>query len=63
MRGGAAVSVSRVSKFRPRVLLALVGASAPGGLEVTSSTSEFQALHAGHWPAHLVWAAPHDWQM
>ena len=31
MRGGLGVSLSRPSKLRPRVLVARVGASAPGG--------------------------------
>ena len=38
------------------------GASAPGGRVWSSSTREFQALQAGHWPAHLVCVAPQDWQ-
>src|SRR3954469_15210193 len=60
--GGAGVSSSRPSKASPRTLLALDGAMAPGGRACNSSTRVFHAPHAGHWPAHLVWTAPQDWQ-
>ncbi len=63
MRGSSVFSASSVSKLRPRALVALDGARAPGGRLWTSSTSEFQALHAVHWPAHLEWTAPQVWQM
>jgi len=62
MRGGAGVSLSSPSKARPRDFEPFVGANAPGGREVTSSTRLFQALQAGHWPAHFDCAAPQAWQ-
>ena len=62
MRGAAGECWSRVSNARPRVRLARVGASAPGGRLWTSSTSVFQPPQAGHRPDHLVWAPPQDWQ-
>ena len=64
MRGGGAVSTSRVSKARPvRARADFAGASAPGGREAcTSSTRVFQAPHAVHWPFHLGWTAPQAWQ-
>ena len=40
--------------FAPRPFGALSGAC--------SSTSEFQAWQAGHWPAHFGCEAPHSWQ-
>jgi hypothetical protein len=62
MRGGAGLSLCRPSKARPRVLVALLAVIEPGARAVTSSTMLFQALQAGHWPAHLDCAAPQDWQ-
>ena len=62
MRGGAGTSSSSPWKLTPRARLDLLGASAPGGRLWTSSTRVFQALQAGHWPAHLLCTAPQDWQ-
>jgi len=48
MRGGVSPWLSRVSKATPRVFVARVGASDPGGREVTSSTSVFHAPQPSH---------------
>jgi hypothetical protein len=61
-RGGAGVSLSRPSKARPRARVDLEAARLPGARLWTSSTRQFQPLHATHWPAHLEWTAPQDWQ-
>ena len=65
IRGGAGVSTSRVSKASPapRDFMERAGASAPGGRAlVCSSTRVFHAPQAGHWPDHLDWTPPQDWQ-
>ena len=62
-RGAGAEALSRLSKAMPRALLGRVGASAPGGREVASSTRVFQAAQAAHWPDHFDATAPQLWQM
>jgi hypothetical protein len=58
MRAGEGVSSSSPSKASPRALAARLGASAPGGRLVSSSTSVFHAPQPAHWPAHFDWAEP-----
>ena len=64
----AALAASLYRKARLSAQAAGMGAvafmqlEAPGGRLCSSSTRLFHAPHAGHWPAHLVWTAPQDWQ-
>ncbi len=62
IRGGSGVSDCRVSNWTPRVRAVFVGFIAPGGAERLSSTMEFHWPQAPHWPDHLPWTAPQDWQ-